>query len=135
MQGAADLISSQFTRFALVGMIGFVADTVILLSVVRFLGLLPLPARIVSFVCAASLTYVLNRHFTFEYPANAPTRWLRYLLTTSIGALINIGAFQMWISVSGADSLQLAIGTMIGSLLALSFNYIASRKFIFVQRR
>lgn len=121
----------QILRFAAVGTIGFVADTIVLLGLVKGLDIPPLPGRIVSFVCAASVTYWLNRRFTFQRSAVSPTQWLRYVLTTGVGALINIGAFHAWVSTAGTDSTQLVLGSAIGSLLALFFNYFVSRTLVF----
>ena len=125
----------QILRFAVVGTIGFIADTVVLLGLATGLGIPPLPSRIASFVSAASLTYWLNLRFTFQYSAASSTQWLRYLLTTGIGALINIGAFYAWVSTVGASSAQLVLGAAIGSLLALFFNYFVSRTLVFRARR
>ena len=122
----------QLFRFAVVGTLGFAADALVLLTLTGVCNVPPLPARIGSFTCAATLTYLLNRRFTFEYSGRgAFGLWPRYMLTTGIGALINISVYQAWIGFAGTSPLQLVLGSAIGSVTALFFNYFVSRTLVF----
>ncbi len=118
-------------RFGLVGCVGFVADTAVLLVVAQGLSVAPLPARVVSFLCAATLTFWLNRRYTFRASGAAGAQWLRYVLATGVGALINIGTYWLWISFAGAQPVQLVAGSALGSLVAMVFNYLVSRALVF----
>jgi putative flippase GtrA len=121
----------QIVRFVVVGTIGFAVDSTILLALVQGLHIAPLPARIASFLCAATVTYWLNRNFTFRFKGKAPALWLRYVLSSGVGSLINIGAFQAWVSLFGASSVQLVLGSAVGSVLALFFNFFMNRNVVF----
>ena len=122
---------AQVLRFGLVGCVGFLADTAVLLVVAQGLSVAPLPARGVSFLCAATLTFWLNRRYTFRADGAAGAQWLRYVLATGAGALINIGTYWFWISLAGAQPLQLVAGSALGSLVAMVFNYLVSRALVF----
>lgn len=125
--GAARLLA-----FAVVGSIGFVVDTGVLLLAVQVLGIAPLPARVLSFLCAASATYWLNRRYTFAATAGAAkAQWLRYLLAAAVGAAINIGIFYLWISVAGVRPLQLVAASAAGALVAMTFNYFVAKTLVF----
>ena len=123
---------AQMFRFGVIGVVGFGVDVGTLLLLVQSLHLNPLPARLASFVIAASVTFWLNQTFTFRLQARLSVRrWLYYLLTTAIGACTNVGIYRLWIHYNGIDPKQLVVGTGIGSLFAMSINYLVSSLWVF----
>lgn len=125
--------ASRFARFFVVGGLGFVVDAggVILLS--DLLGLAPWLARIPSFLVATVVTYAFHRRWTFGTdPRGGVVRgWLTYITATSLGALLNYGAFALWTASQGETPLMLFVGTAIGSAIGLAFNYTMSSRLIF----
>jgi putative flippase GtrA len=121
------LPQSQFLRFAVVGTLGFLVDTAVLLTLARLLAMPPVPARVCSFLCAATATYLLNRRFTFRAVAESKGRWLPYVCLAALGAMINIGVYRAWISTGGQDAVQLVVGSALGSVAAMFFNFFTSR--------
>ena len=118
--------------FGIVGGVGFVVDTAMLLFVVRYLGVGPLAGRIASFLCAVTVTFWLNRRYTFAATArSARAQWLRYMFATAVGAFINIGLFYFWITVAGTQPVQLVTGSAIGAVVAMVFNYFISKTMVF----
>src|SRR5215831_971219 len=127
----ATLIRRLFS-FGLVGGIGFIVDAGTLLFLVKMLGLPPFGGRILSFITAATVTFVLNQRFTFKIDGPfSLKRWSFYLTTTAIGACINVGVYQVWLTYHGAAPVHLVIGTALGSLTAMSVNYFISSTLIF----
>src|SRR3981081_3336669 len=118
-------------KFAAVGTLGYLADASILLAGVKGLHFAPVPARIFSFICAASITYHLNRRFTFSRSRGSLDRWLMYLAATASGAVINILIYRAWLLHAGTDSMDLVVGSALGSVAGLFFNYVASALFAF----
>lgn len=55
----------QFPRFAVVGTLGFVTAVVALWLAVSVLGVRPLAGRLLSFLVAATVTWIANRRYTF----------------------------------------------------------------------
>ena len=84
----------RFVRFCAAGTIGFVVDAGILQVTAGVLGANPYAARVVSFLAAATTTWWINRHYTFEarHPATR-AEWMAYLGLMVIGALVNYGVY------------------------------------------
>ena len=118
--------------FAVVGSVGFLVDTGVLLVVVRYLGVGPLAGRVASFLCAVTVTFWLNRRYTFAATAGTVrAQWLRYVFATAVGAFVNIGLFYLWITVAGTQPVQLVTGSAIGALVAMVFNYFIAKTMVF----
>ena len=126
---------SQFLRFCVVGTAGFFVDAGVLQALVAGAGADPYAARVASFLCAASATWWLNRHFTFGV-AHAPTRgeWVKYVSLMVLGAITNYGAYALAISLWDLARAHLWIGVAIGSIAGLGVNYATSRRFVFAGR-
>ena len=117
--------TGRFLRFCVVGTIGFVADAGCTLLLNLVAGLAPLRARIAAFVIAATVTWALNRGFTFRSTAGVGS-WAPYVLLTGLGALINIGIYWAWIAIIGTVPLAILAGVALGSIVALGFNFLVS---------
>jgi putative flippase GtrA len=88
-------IRRQFLSFAVVGVAGFIVDTIALYAALG-LGLGLYGGRAVSFLVAATFTWAMNRRFTFpardrERPAR---QWLKFLAANSLGAVVNYGLLR-----------------------------------------
>ena len=131
----AALIRSQFLRFGLVGCVGFVTDAGLTLLLHSKLGLGEAPARVLGFVVAATVTWWLNHQFTFQLDGQGSTSsWLRYVVITSAGAVINIACYLGVVHVLGTRPLQLLTGVAVGSAVAMGFNFWVSRRWVFTTR-
>jgi putative flippase GtrA len=120
----------MFLRFCAVGMVGFLVDTGILLALTAAGIAGARLGRVVSFLIAACVTWLLNRRFTFR--SQAPAASLGpYVLLTGFGALLNVGVYWVWISVFGEASEMLVAGVAAGSIAALAFNFLVSKHVVF----
>jgi putative flippase GtrA len=120
----------MFLRFCLVGTIGFIVDSGLLL-VLTAAGIAgPMLGRVLSFLVAAAVTWALNRRFTFRSRAPA-TSLAPYILLTGFGALLNLGVYRLWIGAFGAAPAMLVLGVAAGSIVALAFNFLVSKHFVF----
>ena len=125
----------QFIRFCLVGTLGFVTDFGVLYAVVKGLGMGPTGGRIVSFLVAATVTWKVNRHFTFvKEGAGSVREWLHYLALTGIGGFINMAVYQTWLWFTDHGTLNLFLGVVAGSAVALLFNFVISKRAVFAKR-
>jgi putative flippase GtrA len=125
-------LNDQLLRFGAVGAVGFVVDAGLLVSIVALIDVSPTPARILSFLVAATVTFALNQRFTFGLGGGFSIgRWITYVMTTAVGACINVGIYRIWITHTDTSPLQLVIGTAIGSLAAMTVNYLASSMWVF----
>jgi putative flippase GtrA len=125
--------ATELLRFCLVGALGFAVDSGLTLAISQagFVG--PLPARIVAFVCAATVTFWFHGKFTFRHRA-AGARLSQYLFVTAAGALINVGVYALWIRFAGQSVTQIFLGIALGSAIALGFNFLVTRHVVFRHR-
>ena len=101
-------MAGQFLRFGIVGAVGFVVDAG-LLHLLLIWGLGPYSGRVVSFLAAATMTWILNRSFTFrrDSPSTADPapmhsaamhpagEWLAYLGVMVVGGMANYGTYAV----------------------------------------
>ncbi|MGL6078381.1 GtrA family protein [Methyloversatilis discipulorum] len=129
-------MTGQFFRFALVGTAGFVVDLLVLQLLLHALGVGVYAARGLSYLCAATSTWIMNRHFTFTTErTDAPWReWARFLASNAAGGAVNLGVYAALVA-SGLPLLSAPwLALAAGSVAGLFFNYFASRKFVFTAR-
>jgi putative flippase GtrA len=118
-------------RFCVVGSLGFACDAGTTLLLAKGLGLPSTPARAIAFIVAATVTWALNRVFTFRHQGEGGG-WLPYVLSTGMGALISLGVYRAWLDWAGNESpAQLLVGVALGSLSALAFNFFVAQRLIF----
>ena len=118
-------------RFCIAGGIGFLVDAGVLTALVNGLGWHHYAARAVSFGLAVTVTWQLNRRWVFERTADARSEYLRYLSVQVVGAAINLGTYVVAIEMAPQLATVPAIPLAIGAALALLFNFVASRAFVF----
>lgn len=122
----------QFLRFCVVGVAGFVVDAGILQLMVTGAGANPYLARIISFLAAASATWIMNRRYTFEVEHSPThTEWARYIAFMMCGALVNYGAFAVSITIWALAHAQPWLGVAVGSIAGLLINFLTSRLLVF----
>jgi len=125
-------LAGRFLRFVAVGSIGFLVDSsvLLLLTSTRVAG--PSYGRVLSFLAAATVTWKLNRSYTFRAVGGQPHRqWAQYVLATAIGAVINFAIYRLWLRWTDTGPLNLLLGVAAGSIGAMLFNFGVSHKFVF----
>lgn len=122
-----------FWRFCAAGVVGLVVDIAVLYVLAPLLGWYV--GRAGSFVAAASVTWWLNRRFTFVLrPAHCqPPVWreyFQYLASMLVGGSVN---YLVYVSVVyGVRSVFAPLlGVALGSIAGLIFNYLAARHLVF----
>ena len=124
----------EFIFFCIVGCIGFIIDVGVLSLLKELLGVYG--ARIPSFLCAASATWLLNRSYTFKGTANGSARkdYLNYLGLMMVGGGLNYAVYAVAISflydLQGGILLSVASGSCAGLIV----NFLVSKHYIFKSR-
>jgi putative flippase GtrA len=123
----------QFLIFAIGGVIGFVIDSTVLLLLLHSTGAGPYLGRLISYLCAASVTWAYHRAFTFRSAARSHkfTQWVSFLLANAFGGLINLGVYALLVAESPWIGQRPVIAVAAGSVSGLAFNFVASRVFVF----
>jgi putative flippase GtrA len=126
---------SKFLSFSIIGVGGFLVDSVILLAFVRGLELGLYLSRVFSFLGAATFTWAMNRRFTFRTHGSDRLReWAKFLLANSVGGLVNYAVYATLVASSVRVASQPVLGVAAGSLAGLSVNFILSKRAVFVSR-
>jgi putative flippase GtrA len=126
-------ILSQFLRFGTVGVVGFLVDAGVLMLLLRLTSAGLYASRVVSFLSAATVTWFLNRTFTFDAGSRTTLaqEWFRFICANAIGGLLNFGVYSALVSFSRLFNLHPALAVAAGSLAGLGVNFGLSRAFIF----
>jgi putative flippase GtrA len=127
----------QMLRFGMVGGIGFLVDAG-LLYVMLGLGLGPYSGRVVSFLVAATTTWILNRSFTFRRESPSETHpageWLAYLGLMVIGGMVNYGTYALAVAFSDPVRRHPEIGVALGSIAGMAINFWSAKTMVFERK-
>lgn len=117
-----------FVRFALVGAAGFVVDASVLYGALA-LGFGPIAGRLLSYLAAATATWLMNRRFTFasEQPPSF-REWASFIAANAVGGLVNLALYAVLVTQA---ELEPVIGVAAGSIAGLAINYTLSRFVVF----
>jgi putative flippase GtrA len=127
-------ILRQVFRHLQVGLAGFLTDIGMLALLIYQAGFGSTDAglvgsRVVAFVGAISVTFMLNARYTF-WTSVRDASFTAYLLIQILGAVINLGSYTVLI-FSGLLNHAPLIALAIGSALATTTNFILARRFIY----
>lgn len=125
-------ILGQFLRFGVVGTAGFVMDTAVLYAMLA-LGAGPYGGRVASYLAAASLTFALNRAWTFSTAEQRPVarQWGAFVLLNLLGFAANYGTYAALITGSATVAAHPVLGVAAGSIAGMFINFAISRRFVF----
>ncbi len=122
----------ELMRFTTVGGLGFFVDAGTL-RLALILGLGPWVGRLLSYLAAASFTYLLNRAWTFRdrQGQGGARQWARFLLFNLGGFAVNYGVYAVLLVSSATVARWPEIGVGAGALAGLVLNFGLSRRFVF----
>lgn len=129
----------RIAQFLVAGSVGLGVDAGVLLALAQLAGWQPMRARAASFVSAVSVTWLINRYSTFSdrraMRAGAfASEYVRYFLTQSMGAIINLAVFWLALRTLPALHRYLLVPLIAGSACALLFNYCVMQYLVFPRR-
>lgn len=130
-QGVQHPVGSQFLRFGIVGSLGFIVDVTVLYLMLT-VGAGFATGRLVSFFCAVTFTWYLNRHFTFKDQDSKPSsQWLRFTLVNMIGGSANYLIYLLLVYQVPLVAELPVLGVAVGSIAGLLINFTLSRAMVF----
>lgn len=120
--------------FASVGGVGFAVDAGLLMFIHETLDVNVYAARLLSFLVAVTVTWWLNRYVTFADVTSVSRirEWRRYLAVSSVGFTVNLGVFYLFVLNSEMFRRWPLAALALASLVAMFFNFWASRRYAFV---
>lgn len=123
----------QLAWFGVGGFIGFLVDAGIVQLLVSKFDVDPYVGRLFSFLCAATATWIFNRHFTFHRRGDYGLfgEWSRYIVAMSAGFAINYTAYALVVHYSDFVRAWPSIGVAIGSVPGSAANFLGARQWVF----
>ena len=123
----------QLAMFGVGGVIGFVVDAGILQVLVVGLAWDRYSGRLISFLCAATATWIFNRHFTFHGPRRHSLlgEWMRYIIAMSGGFACNYAAYSALVYFFNLDRRELILAVAAGSVAGMGINFVGSRYWVY----
>ena len=126
----------EVLSFGIVGLIGFTTDAGLFLLSTQVVGMAIIPSRVLAFVPATMVTWLLNRTMVFRSTDSSRRKrdeYARYLLVQSIGIAVNFSVFMVAVHYGlGYGSAEL-VPLVLGSLAAMWFNFVGARAFVFLR--
>lgn len=126
-------MTRQLLLFCIAGTLGFLVDASVVQALVSLAGADPYPARLLSFLCAATTTWLFNRRYTFAGADVGPAgrQWLRYCLAMVGGFAVNYATYAALVHGLPLVREWPALGVAAGSLAGLALNFLSSRYWVF----
>ena len=126
-------LSREALAFACVGSIGFAVDAGGLMLLFHALGWGHYPARGASFLIAVTVTWYLNRTWTFANRSGSNRRreYTVYFLVQALGAGINGAVYALGLALSPTMQAFPVLALALGSIVAMAFNFVATRRLAF----
>lgn len=133
ISAAQRVLAIQFVKFGMVGVVGLIVDIAVLKFCMLVLGMGPYGGRVVSFVVAASVTWMCNRLFTFrgQGGGHIGLQWAKFLVVNLGGFALNYGTYAALIAFAPMVREYPELGVAAGSVAGMFFNFFASRRLVF----
>lgn len=121
----------QFMMFGTVGAFGWVLDTATVYALRGSLGLYG--AGMVSYVVAATGTWLFNRLWTFRGSGTGPAhrQWARFLAVNALGFVLNRGTYALLVTFVALCAAEPIYATAAGALAGMFVNFGLSRAIVF----
>ncbi|CAN7443111.1 GtrA family protein [Caballeronia sp. LjRoot31] len=128
----------KLLAFGCVGAVGFAVDAGVLSLLAQKLGVNVYLARVISFLIAVFVTWLLNRTWVFK-AAEGKTgdkrlEYISYFAVQSVGALLNLGVFAALVASHAALRAYPVVPLAAGSIVGMFFNYTGAHFWVFKRR-
>jgi putative flippase GtrA len=127
----------QIVLFCIGGFFGFLIDAGIVQFLVSSFDANPYLSRLLSFLSAATGTWLFNRRFTFKGVRHYGRfgEWSRYLFAMSGGFAVNFPIYSTLVYHYALAQRLPALAVAVGSVGGFVVNFSASRFWIFRYRK
>lgn len=117
----------DFLRFAAVGAVATAAHYAVLMSLVSFAKVSPVPATVCGFCVGALVSYTLNRIYTFQTRPAFGRGLAKFLIVVGIGAVLNAAIVAFFIH----RGLYYMVAQLIATGVVLIWNFAGARLVVF----
>jgi putative flippase GtrA len=126
----------RFAKFSCIGIAGFLVDAGVFQALVSFAGVSPYIAKILSFPVAATVSWWLNRTYTYASSGRvgAGSQWAQSLAVNVVGGLANYAVFAAVYAAVPLATAYPVMAVAAGAVAGLVFNFTLSDKLVFRSR-
>jgi len=128
----------ELARFCVVGALGVVVDSTVLVAGVELGGLDPRIAIFPAFAAAVSFNYALNRAWTYGDRQVASSRvagWLLFVVICAVGAALRSLLMDLLLDLEPfAGGFGYVAANLVGIVAVTLFNFAATRAVVFRRR-
>jgi len=128
------MITRQFISFATIGVLGFVVDTGVLYLLIYLFDADLYIGRVFSYLCAVTITWLMNRFFTFKSQSDHTgllEQWIKFASCNVLGAIINYTIYALLITFSSNFYENPVFAVAVGTLFSVNVNFFLSKKYVF----
>lgn len=121
-------------KFLIVGVINTLVGTTVMFVAYNLLHLNYWVSSAANYVIGSIVSYVLNKHFTFQNKSKSPKVLFKFILNISVCYLLAYGIAKpltMKILSGVAVNIQENVAMLVGMGLFVVFNYVGQRYFAF----
>jgi len=140
--GKKFLFIYQAGKFALSGALTTFVDLGVLNGLIWISGIAAGPLypvfKSISFIIAVIHSYIWNKYWTFERrkEPSGPKEFSKFLLTATVGFIINVGTASSVVNVIGPQfgiglKLWANIGAFVATFVGMTWNFIGSKFWVF----
>ncbi len=126
------ILARQFLRFGMVGFVGFLFDAGTVYASKALVGLYI--AGILAYVVAATVTWWLNRRWTFQGLGGGGSvirQWAIFMSANFVGFIVNRGIYMLLVTFSAVCAAHPIFAVMGGIPAGMLFNFNLSRRVVF----
>jgi putative flippase GtrA len=131
-------LRKQVLLFGVGGVIGLIVDAGVVQALVSWAHWNAYLARVVSFLAAATATWVWNRRYTFanrESGRSLTAEWLQWIGLMSVGAVVNYAAYAALLVFFPWLHRWPALAVAASSAAAALVNFMSARGVLFRARK
>lgn len=121
----------QFVKFAVVGLAGFVFASAVLYAARRPLGLYG--AGLLAYAATATMTWALNRVWTFDHDNSRPAhqQWALFVVVNAVGFALNWGTYALLVMLVRICAEEPVLALAAGSATGALANFALARAIVF----
>lgn len=120
-QAPSHRLGPVVVKFAAVGVLNTAVHVMTTVLLVEMLHVNPVPASVVGFVFAVTVSFLLNTYWTFRRSDNLSRRFLRFLLVSVSAMLLN--TLIMYAAVD-VYAIHYLIGLALVLLIVPAYNFV-----------
>ena len=119
---------NQFSRYLLVGATNSIVGYGVIFGCMYLAHLSPEMSNVIGYAIALAVSYMLNRHFTFNSTQKRRAEILRFLFAFAIAYSLNFAALLVLIHPLG---LHEGISQIVAGGVYVAFSYLINKYYVF----